>query len=41
MTLGIRQTGPLGVVATLMGPLTRRYVDTEIAGVVAEAARTT
>ena len=32
VTLGIRQTGPLGVVATLMGPLTRRYVDTEIAG---------
>ncbi|WP_328309768.1 SRPBCC family protein [Actinomycetospora sp. NBC_00405] len=41
VTLGIRQTGPLGVVATLMGPLTRRYVDTEIAGIVAEATRTT
>jgi hypothetical protein len=41
VTLGIRQTGPLAVVATLMGPLTRRYVDTEIAGIVAEAARPT
>jgi uncharacterized protein YndB with AHSA1/START domain len=39
VTLGIRQTGPLGLVATLLGPLTRRYVDTELAGLVAESAR--
>jgi uncharacterized protein YndB with AHSA1/START domain len=39
ITLGIRQTGPLSVVAALLGPLTRRYVDTEIAGLAAEATR--
>jgi uncharacterized membrane protein len=39
VTLGFRQTGPLAVVATLVGPLTRRYVDTEIAGVAAESTR--
>ncbi|PVZ14815.1 SRPBCC family protein [Actinomycetospora cinnamomea] len=37
VTLGIRQSGPLGLVATLAGPLTRRYVDTEIAGLVRAA----
>jgi len=39
ITLGIRQSGPLGFVATLLGPLTRRYVDTEIAGLVRETSR--
>lgn len=39
ITLGIRQTGALGVVASLLGPMTRRYVDTEITGLAAEAER--
>lgn len=39
VTLGFRQTGPLVVVGTLMGPLIRRYVDTELAGVAAESVR--
>lgn len=39
VTLGIRQTGPLSFVAGLVGPMTRRYVDTEIAGLAAAATR--
>ncbi|MDD7967860.1 SRPBCC family protein [Actinomycetospora lemnae] len=39
ITLGIRQTGALGVVASMLGPMTRRYVDTEIAGLAAESER--
>jgi uncharacterized membrane protein len=39
VTLGFRQTGPLAVVGVLMGRLIRGYVDTEIAGVVAESTR--
>jgi uncharacterized membrane protein len=40
VTLGFRQSGPLApVVGLLMGSLVRRYVDTEIAGVAAEATR--
>lgn len=39
VTLGFRHTGPLAAVAALLGPLIRRYVDTELAGVAAESTR--
>ncbi|MHC1559347.1 SRPBCC family protein [Actinomycetospora sp. C-140] len=39
ITLGIRQTGPLSFVADLLGGMTRRYVDTEIAGLAEAATR--
>ncbi|GLZ48791.1 hypothetical protein Acsp06_49760 [Actinomycetospora sp. NBRC 106375] len=39
ITLGIRQTGPLSFVADLLGGMTRRYVDTEIAGLADAATR--